>query len=69
MKFFYGFLYQEYFKSRVKYLEAQKADGKNPYPHKFEVSMSILKYVQKYGSLKNGDQVEDVAVALSGRRH
>ncbi|KAK4783522.1 hypothetical protein SAY86_007896 [Trapa natans] len=57
----------QYFENRVKYLEAQKADGKNPYPHKFEVQMSVLEFVEKYGSLSNGDHLEDVTVSLAGR--
>ncbi|PKI34236.1 hypothetical protein CRG98_045369 [Punica granatum] len=57
----------QYFENRVKHLEAQKADGKNPYPHKFEVQMSILEYIEKYGSLNNGDHLQDVTVSLAGR--
>ncbi|XP_031373889.1 LOW QUALITY PROTEIN: lysine--tRNA ligase, cytoplasmic-like [Punica granatum] len=57
----------QYFENRLKYLEAQKADGKNPYPHKFGVQMSILEYIEKYGSLNNGDHLEDVSVSLAGR--
>lgn len=57
---------QQYFENRVKYLASQKADGKNPYPHKFQVSMSLLEYIEKYGSLNNGDHLEDVSVSLAG---
>ncbi|XP_031258572.1 lysine--tRNA ligase, partial [Pistacia vera] len=57
----------QYFENRVKYLAAQKADGKNPYPHKFFVDMSILEYTEKYGGLGNGEHLEDVTVSLAGR--
>ncbi|KAJ4893394.1 Lysine--tRNA ligase [Raphanus sativus] len=57
----------QYFENRLKYLEAEKAKGENPYPHKFAVSMSIPEYIDKYGSLNDGDHVEDAQVSLAGR--
>ncbi|ESQ48873.1 hypothetical protein EUTSA_v10020276mg [Eutrema salsugineum] len=57
----------QYFENRLKYLAAEKAKGENPYPHKFSVSMSIPEYIEKYGSLNNGDHVEDAEVSLAGR--
>ncbi|CAF1704101.1 unnamed protein product, partial [Brassica napus] len=56
----------QYFENRLKYLAAEKAKGENPYPHKFAVSMSIPEYIEKYGSLNNGDHVEDADVSLAG---
>ncbi|XP_030526345.2 lysine--tRNA ligase, cytoplasmic-like [Rhodamnia argentea] len=49
------------------YLDAQKTDGKNPYPHEFQVSMSISEYIGQYGDLNNGERREDVAISLRGR--
>ncbi|KAJ4709295.1 Lysine--tRNA ligase [Melia azedarach] len=57
----------QYFENRLKYLAAQKNEGKNPYPHKFFVSMSVIEYIEKYGSLGNGEHLEDVSVSLAGR--
>ncbi|XP_076949827.1 lysine--tRNA ligase-like [Bidens hawaiensis] len=57
----------QYFNNRLKTLEAQKAANGNPYPHKFHVSMSILEYIEKYKTLKDGDHLEDVLVSLAGR--
>ncbi|CAH8359950.1 unnamed protein product [Eruca vesicaria subsp. sativa] len=57
----------QYFENRLKYLAAEKAKGENPYPHKFAVSMSIPEYIEKYGSLNDGDHVEDAEVSLAGR--
>ncbi|CAA7016136.1 unnamed protein product [Microthlaspi erraticum] len=57
----------QYFENRLKYLAAEKAKGINPYPHKFSVSLSIPEYIEKYGSLNNGDHVEDAQVSLAGR--
>ncbi|MED6191532.1 hypothetical protein PIB30_117234 [Stylosanthes scabra] len=57
----------QYFENRLKYLAGQKAEGINPYPHKFNVTMSISQYIDKYGSLEKGEHLEDVSVSLSGR--
>nr|XP_043627955.1 lysine--tRNA ligase [Erigeron canadensis] len=57
----------QYHDNRLKALEAQKAEGLNPYPHKFHVSMSVPEYIQKYEYLNKGEHLEDVEVSLAGR--
>ncbi|KAK9033121.1 hypothetical protein V6N11_018158 [Hibiscus sabdariffa] len=57
----------QFHENRLKFLAAQKAEGKNSYPHKFFASMSIIEYIDKYGSLGNGEHIEDVSVSLAGR--
>ncbi|KAH1047223.1 hypothetical protein J1N35_038007 [Gossypium stocksii] len=57
----------QFHENRLKFLAAQKAEGKNPYPHKFFTSMSIVEYIDKYGSLDNGEHIEDATVSLAGR--
>ncbi|KAH9805865.1 hypothetical protein KPL71_002557 [Citrus sinensis] len=57
----------QYLENRKRYLEIQKKEGKNPYPHKFFVSMSIIGYIANYGGLGNGDHLEDISVSLAGR--
>jgi len=57
----------QYRENRIKAIVAKKAKGVNPYPHKFQVSMSIPEYVEKYSSLEAGAQLTDVTVALAGR--
>ncbi|KAK7387924.1 hypothetical protein VNO78_22722 [Psophocarpus tetragonolobus] len=57
----------QYLENRLKYLAIQKTEGKNPYPHKFFVTMSIDQYIKEYGSLSNGQHLEDVSVSLAGR--
>ncbi|CAN0910734.1 Lysine--tRNA ligase, cytoplasmic [Linum grandiflorum] len=52
--------------NRLKYLDGLKAEGKNPYPHKFPVTMTIAEYVEKFGGLTNGEHLEDVIVSLTG---
>ncbi len=46
----------QYFEMRVKALNATKASGKNPYPHKFEVGCSIPHYLTKWDGLQSGEQ-------------
>lgn len=60
------FALKQYFENRIKSLSAQKADGCNPYPHKFFVTMTIPEYIDKYGGLSNGEHQEDVIVSLAG---
>ncbi|XP_020589568.1 lysine--tRNA ligase [Phalaenopsis equestris] len=57
----------QYYENRDKYLASQKATGVNPYPHKFQVSISIEEYIQKYSSLNQGEHLKDVEVNLAGR--
>ncbi|XP_010276284.1 PREDICTED: lysine--tRNA ligase [Nelumbo nucifera] len=58
---------KQYFENRLKVLASQKVAGRNPYPHKFFISMSIPEYIEKYGGLGNGDHLEDVTISLAGR--
>lgn len=53
---------QQYFENRLKYLSSQE----NPYPHKFNVSMSDRLFVEKFESLANGEHNEDITVSLAG---
>jgi len=57
---------QQYLENRLKYLAVQKAEGRNPYPHKFFVTMSLDEYIKEYGGLSEGQHLEDVSVSLSG---
>ncbi|KAG5126318.1 hypothetical protein JHK82_027153 [Glycine max] len=57
----------QYLENRLKYLAVQKAEGNNPYPHKFFVTMSLDQYIKEYGGLSNGQHLEDVSVSMAGR--
>ncbi|XP_050210212.1 lysine--tRNA ligase, cytoplasmic-like [Mercurialis annua] len=57
----------QFFENRIAYLAAQKAKGRNPYPHKFFATLSIGEYTEKYGTLSNGEHLEDVSESLAGR--
>ncbi|KAL8470734.1 hypothetical protein ACS0TY_033338 [Phlomoides rotata] len=56
-----------YYENRLGALAAQKSTGINPYPHKFEATLSIPEYVKKYESLNSGDHLEDVEARITGR--
>ncbi|KAK2449251.1 Class II aminoacyl-tRNA and biotin synthetases superfamily protein [Trifolium repens] len=57
----------QYLENRLKYLATEKKEGRNPYPHKFYVTLSIEQYIKEYGSLSEGQHLEDVSVSLAGR--
>ncbi|CCE82897.1 Piso0_002653 [Millerozyma farinosa CBS 7064] len=45
-----------------------KDDGAfNPYPHKFDVSMQLPEFAEKYKNLKRGETLTDVEVRVTGR--
>ena len=58
----------QYFANRVKAIEAKKAKGINPYPHKFHVSVGLPEFVTKFAALEAGEQLSDVTVSLAGER-
>ncbi|XP_042416620.1 lysine--tRNA ligase-like [Zingiber officinale] len=57
----------QYYENRLKALALIKATGGNPYPHKFNVSMTISEYIEKYKTLSEGQHLNDVEVSLAGR--
>lgn len=57
---------QEYYKLRLATLQQLKEGGENPYPHKYDVTISIEDFIEKYGDLKEGDVLENVTVSLAG---
>lgn len=59
-------LSQQYYENRLKVLASVKSAGGNPYPHKFQVSMTITEYIEKYRVLNEGDHLKDVEVNIAG---
>lgn len=51
---------------RITQVKQMKADGDNPYPHKFHVEMSLSDYIEKYQHLEDGSRLEDVQVSIAG---
>ncbi|KAJ3107041.1 lysyl-tRNA synthetase [Phlyctochytrium planicorne] len=59
-----------YFENRSKaILKLRETKNPNPYPHKFNPTISISEFIEKYSHLKEGDHVEDVVVQVAGRIH
>jgi len=52
----------------VKGINAAKAAGENPFPHKWHVSISLPAFVEKYSSLEVGTSEEGTVVSLAGAR-
>ena len=61
----------KYFENRCEWVKAQKsqgAGGQNPYPHKFEVSLSLPDFRVKYEGLPEGAHDESGGViSVAGR--
>ncbi len=59
-----------YFENRSKVIQKlRETQSPNPYPHKFDVSMSISGFIEKYEStIQPGERLEEV-VTLAGRIH
>ena len=64
---------QQYFEIRSRnILKLKETQSPNPYPHKFDVSISIPHYIEEYGKeglIKSGTKLEGKTEALAGRVH
>ena len=45
-----------------------KTTGPHPYPHKFNVSISLLDFIEKYQFIDNGEQLPDEECSLAGKK-
>ncbi|XP_043686126.1 lysine--tRNA ligase isoform X4 [Vespula pensylvanica] len=60
----------EYFKLRTQAIEQLKAANEHPYPHKFDVSISLENFIEKFSSVvKNGEILEKEIYSIAGRVH
>ena len=59
----------KYTDNRKAFLEAQRAEGKNPYPHKFNRDFTIPHFKEKYDQVKmeNGEFKDGEVVSVTGR--
>lgn len=55
-----------YFKSRLDYIQSLKTQGKNPYPHKFEISHTFSQIIDEYSPIEKG-KIVDINVSIAGR--
>uniref|UniRef100_A0A673J8Q9 Lysine--tRNA ligase n=1 Tax=Sinocyclocheilus rhinocerous TaxID=307959 RepID=A0A673J8Q9_9TELE len=59
----------QYFKIRSQAIQALKGTAEDPYPHKFNVDLSLTEFIERYNNLQPGDHLTDVVLSLSGRIH
>ena len=57
----------QYHERRLRALETARASGRNPYPHKFHLTMYIPEYVAKYRGLEPGTKQEQTRESLAGK--
>lgn len=58
----------KYFENRMKWLQNEKNSGKNPFPHKFEVTYSLPKLKNEfYDKTTKGEFIMDKSVSVAGR--
>lgn len=53
-------------KNAIKSLRGTKNE---PYPHKFDVTISLTEFIEKYKDLDAGSQLNDVTISVAGRVH
>ncbi|PIO63707.1 lysine--tRNA ligase [Teladorsagia circumcincta] len=58
---------QEYFNMRVDMINKRRAAGDNPFPHKFDVSISLAAFIEKYERLQKEEVLENETVSIAGR--
>ncbi|KZT63728.1 lysyl-tRNA synthetase [Daedalea quercina L-15889] len=63
----------QYFELRSRHIQKlRETQSPNPYPHKFEVTLSISRYIGTYGpegKIKSGERLQDITECLAGRIH
>ncbi|XP_060894451.1 lysine--tRNA ligase isoform X1 [Labrus mixtus] len=59
----------QYFKIRSQAIGDLKGTAEDPYPHKYNVDLSLMEFIEKYNHLQPGDQLTDVVLNVSGRVH
>lgn len=66
LKFCVFFSSQQYFKIRTQAIQALKGTAEDPYPHKFNVDLSLTEFIEKYNHLQPGDQLNEV-LSVAGK--
>ncbi|KAI9333890.1 lysyl-tRNA synthetase [Pilaira anomala] len=60
----------QYFELRSKAINKLRQTPKpEPYPHKFQVQMSLPEFIQKFEKLEVGQRLDDEIVSVAGRIH
>ena len=59
----------KYFENRKTFLLKEIESGKNPFPHKFEVTIGLPEFIQKYKDITKKGEFLDEVVQVAGRVH
>jgi len=59
----------QYHEMRKKQMVAVKQQGKNPYPHKFHVSIALSEFIRTNADIEVGTHREESNCSISGRIH
>ncbi|KAJ2556863.1 lysyl-tRNA synthetase [Coemansia sp. RSA 1933] len=59
----------QYFELRSRAVDKMREEGPYPYPHKFNVTMSVPEFIEKFGTMQPGESKPETEVFLSGRIH
>ena len=57
----------KYFENRKAYLLKEIESGKNPFPHKFEVTIGLPEFIKKYKDITKKGEFLDEVVQVAGR--
>lgn len=57
----------QYYENRLKSITALQESGKTAFPHKFHASQRVSEYIQTYGPMPEGQQLEGETVSITGR--
>eukprot|EP00357_Protocruzia_adherens_P031985 CAMPEP_0115005296 /NCGR_PEP_ID=MMETSP0216-20121206/19770_1 /TAXON_ID=223996 /ORGANISM="Protocruzia adherens, Strain Boccale" /LENGTH=599 /DNA_ID=CAMNT_0002371561 /DNA_START=68 /DNA_END=1867 /DNA_ORIENTATION=+ len=56
----------KYTENRKTWINEYKAEGKNPFPHKFNVELNLAEFIEKYGDIEKDNFIEE-EVSVAGR--
>ncbi|KAI9592272.1 lysyl-tRNA synthetase [Syncephalis fuscata] len=59
----------QYFELRTRAVTKMYTEGPTPYPHKFNVSLSLTDFIEKYSKLEIGERLESEIITVAGRIH
>ncbi|KAI8336031.1 lysyl-tRNA synthetase [Blakeslea trispora] len=60
----------QYFELRSKAINKLRQDANpEPYPHKFQVELSLPEFIEKFNKLEAGDRLDDQEITVAGRIH
>ncbi|KAJ3181219.1 lysyl-tRNA synthetase [Geranomyces variabilis] len=61
---------RKYFENRSKLIQKlRETQDPSPYPHKFDVSLSIPHFIEKFSGLEVGARLDKATVTVAGRLH